>query len=92
MKKIYTTPGVFMGLSTDKACKGKSIIVNIDGNDVKLEVDLEHPFPTEKTKTGTLPGIEQSIFFEHKLVVEYPKELEGHLEVFVSQQCGTIRI
>ena len=85
MKKIYTTPGVLMGLSTSKACKGKSIKVNIDDNDVNLEVDLEHPFPTEETEVGTLPGLEEELFFKRKMVVEYPKELEEHLEVFVSQ-------
>lgn len=74
-----------MGLSTDKACKGKSIIINIDGDGVRLEVDLEHPFPTEKTEIGILPGIEEEIFFKRELTIEYPKELEEHLEVFVSQ-------
>ncbi len=84
-QKIYDTPGVFIGLSLTRACKGKYILVNIDDNDVKLEIDLEHPFPTEITDSGRLPGIEEEIFFKKKLVVEYPKELESDLEVFVSQ-------
>lgn len=84
MKKTYTTPGVFIGLSLDRAFKGKSVIVRVD-DEPKLEVCLGHPFPTEITEVGTLPGLEEERFFKQKLVIEYPTEVEGHLEIFVSQ-------
>lgn len=73
-----------MGLSTDKPFKGRSVHFYIDGGEQILEVDLEQPMPTEKTEIGTLPGLEQSIFFKH-LKVEYPEEVEGHLELFVTE-------
>lgn len=84
VSKKYSAPGTLMGLSTDKPFRGKSVIFHID-NEIHLEVDLDHASPTEKTEAGILPGIEQSIFFKDHLRVEYPEEVEGHIEIFVAE-------
>jgi hypothetical protein len=80
-KIISSVPGVFMGLSTTKAYKGK-MLTFYDGTKRIMEVDLTTAFPTD---TDLLPGIEEYIFFKHSLRMKYPEEAEKDIEVFVSE-------
>jgi len=53
---------------------GKSLKL-YDGQSLVAEIELERAFPTQETKTGTLPGfeLEPPHFFTSNIVVEQPK-------------------
>lgn len=80
-KIISSQPGVFMGLSTTKAYKGKAISF-YDDNKLILGVSLNSAFPTKKS---LLPGIEEYAFFKNGLRMVYPAEAENDIEVFISR-------
>lgn len=77
-EKQWQGPGVFQGLSTTKAYKGKYITIRIDSK-LAMEIDLETPLPTE----DNVPGVDESLFFKQSLNMRYPEEAE--VEVFVGE-------
>lgn len=80
-KLIKSTPGVLMGIVTNRAFHGKSAYF-YDGPQLFLELSLNNIY--SYTRNGIPEKEFEDKFFKHSLIMKYPEEAkEEDLEVFV---------